>query len=42
MATTVKVVIEIYQSVVVKLNMIEWMAARMMECKLDRRGALVF
>ena len=25
-----------------KLNVVEWMAARMIECKLDRRGALVF
>ena len=25
-----------------KLNIVEWMAARMVECKLDRRGALVF
>lgn len=25
-----------------KLNMIEWMAARMIDCKLDRRRALVF
>ena len=25
-----------------KLNMVEWMAARMIECRLDRRGALVF
>jgi hypothetical protein len=25
-----------------KLNMIEWMATRMIECRLDRRGALVF
>ena len=25
-----------------KLNMVEWMAARMIECELDRRGALVF
>ena len=25
-----------------KLNMVEWMAARMVECRLDRRGALVF
>ena len=25
-----------------KLNMIEWMVARMMDCKLDRIGALVY
>jgi len=25
-----------------KLNIVEWMAARMVECRLDRRGALVF
>ena len=25
-----------------KLNMVEWMATRMIECRLDRRGALVF
>ena len=25
-----------------KLNMVEWMAARMIECRLDRRCALVF
>ena len=25
-----------------KLNMVEWMAARMMECRVDKRGALVF
>ena len=25
-----------------KLNFVEWMAARMVECRLDRRGALVF
>ena len=25
-----------------QLNMVEWMATRMIECKLDRRGALVF
>ena len=25
-----------------KLNMVVWMAARMIECKLDRKGALVF
>ena len=25
-----------------KLNIVEWMATRMVECRLDRRGALVF
>lgn len=25
-----------------KLNMVELMAAKIMDCKLDRRGALVF
>jgi hypothetical protein len=25
-----------------KLNIVEWMATRMVECKLDRSGALVF
>jgi hypothetical protein len=25
-----------------KLNIVEWMSTRMVECKLDRSGALVF
>ena len=25
-----------------KLNIIEWMAARMVKCRLDKRGVLVF